>query len=64
MTQVPANVNKIVWMARSIRDNIECFELLHRVPRPTIALCMGEAGLISRVLAKKFGRFYLCISPR
>src|SRR5205085_9703722 len=25
--------------------------------KPMIALCMGEAGLISRILAKKFGAF-------
>lgn len=52
-----ADVNKIVWMARSIRDNCEAFEILRSRQKPTIALCMGEAGLISRVLAKKFGGF-------
>jgi 3-dehydroquinate dehydratase/shikimate dehydrogenase len=52
-----ADVNKIVWTARSIRDNIEAFEILRQFTKPTIALCMGEAGLISRVLAKKFGAF-------
>lgn len=51
------DVNKIVWMARSIRDNLEAFELLQTRQRPTIALCMGEAGLISRILARKFGAF-------
>jgi 3-dehydroquinate dehydratase/shikimate dehydrogenase len=52
-----ADVAKIVWMARSIRDNIEAFEILLNRGKPTIALCMGEAGLISRVLARKFGAF-------
>jgi len=52
-----SEVNKIAWTARSIRDNIEAFELLQTREKPTIALCMGEAGLISRVLAKKFGAF-------
>src|SRR5438874_3008554 len=52
-----AEVVKIVWMARSIRDNLEAFELLKTRQKPTIALCMGDAGLISRVLAKKFGGF-------
>jgi 3-dehydroquinate dehydratase/shikimate dehydrogenase len=50
-------INKIVWKARTIRDNTEAFELLLLKQKPTIALCMGEAGLISRVLAKKFGAF-------
>ncbi len=50
-----SNVNKIVWSARSIRDSLETFELIKSRQKPTIALCMGEAGLISRVLCKKFG---------
>ena len=53
----PGSISKIVWMARSIRDNLEAFEVLQHRSKPTIALCMGEAGLISRVLAKKFGGF-------
>jgi 3-dehydroquinate dehydratase/shikimate dehydrogenase len=57
MDAAPAAVNKIVWTARSIRDNLEAFELLLSASRPTIALCMGEAGMISRVLAKKFHAF-------
>ncbi|HSV13915.1 MAG TPA: shikimate dehydrogenase, partial [Tepidisphaeraceae bacterium] len=52
-----ADVAKIVWTARTIRDNLEAFEILQHKQKPTIALCMGEAGLISRVLAKKFGAF-------
>lgn len=57
MTASPGDVNKIVWTARSIRDNLEAFEILRQKQKPTIALCMGEAGLISRILAKKFGAF-------
>lgn len=48
-------VIKIAWMARSLRDNLEAFEIISQRHKPTIALCMGEAGLPSRVLAKKFG---------
>ena len=50
-------VVKIVWRARSLRDNLEVFELLRERTKPTIALCMGEFGLMSRVLAPKFGGF-------
>jgi len=57
MTASPADVNKIVWTARTLRDNLEAFEILQSRQKPTIALCMGEAGIISRVLAKKFGAF-------
>jgi 3-dehydroquinate dehydratase/shikimate dehydrogenase len=59
-----ADVVKIVWLARSIRDNLEAFEILQHRRKPTIALCMGEAGLISRVLAKKFGAFLTFASLR
>jgi 3-dehydroquinate dehydratase/shikimate dehydrogenase len=59
-----AAATKIVWMARSVRDNIEAFEILQNRTKPTIALCMGEAGLISRVLAKKFGAFLTFASLR
>jgi 3-dehydroquinate dehydratase/shikimate dehydrogenase len=48
-------VIKVAWRARSLRDNLEAFDILQRRLKPTIALCMGEAGLPSRVLAKKFG---------
>lgn len=56
MNQIDATrVVKLAWRARSLRDNLEAFELLATRGKPTIALCMGEFGLPSRVLAKKFG---------
>jgi 3-dehydroquinate dehydratase/shikimate dehydrogenase len=64
LNQSGSDISKIVWMARSIRDNIEAFEILQTRQKPTIALCMGEAGLISRVLAKKFGAFLTFASLR
>lgn len=51
------DVVKLVWRARSIRDNLDCFELLRTKQQPMIAMCMGEYGLMSRVLAPKFGGF-------
>lgn len=48
-------VVKLAWRARSLRDNVEALEIARQQVKPTIALCMGEAGLPSRVLAKKFG---------
>jgi 3-dehydroquinate dehydratase/shikimate dehydrogenase len=57
MNASAADVNKVVWMPRSIRDNVEAFELLLHRQKPTIAMCMGEAGMISRILAKTFGAF-------
>lgn len=57
LTEASCDVAKIVWTARTIRDNLEALEILQFRRKPTIALCMGEAGLISRILAKKFGAF-------
>ncbi|MGC4032765.1 MAG: type I 3-dehydroquinate dehydratase [Tepidisphaeraceae bacterium] len=55
LAESACDVSKIVWRARSVRDNLEAFEILLAKHKPTVAICMGEAGLISRVLAKKFG---------
>jgi 3-dehydroquinate dehydratase/shikimate dehydrogenase len=56
MLAAPAcRVVKIAWQARSLRDNVQAFEIIAQRHKPTIALCMGEAGLLSRVLAQKFG---------
>jgi 3-dehydroquinate dehydratase/shikimate dehydrogenase len=62
LNALSGDVAKIVWTARTIRDNLEAFEILQHRQKPTIALCMGEAGLISRVLAKKFGGFLTFVS--
>jgi 3-dehydroquinate dehydratase/shikimate dehydrogenase len=51
------SVVKLAWTARSVRDNLEAFDILATRAKPTIALCMGEFGLMSRVLAPKFGGF-------
>ena len=51
------DVVKMVWRARSLRDNLEAFELLRSRQQPMIAFCMGEYGLMSRILAPKFGGF-------
>jgi len=52
-----ASIVKVAYRARSLRDNLELFEILRSAPKPTIALGMGEFGLMSRVLAPKFGGF-------
>ncbi len=59
-----ARVHKIAFRARSPRDNLIAFDILQRAQRPTIALAMGEFGLMSRVLAPKFGAFLTFASLR
>lgn len=59
-----AAVVKIAFRARSVRDNLEVFDLLAERVKPMIALAMGEEGLLSRVLAPKFGAFLTFASLR
>jgi len=56
MLDEPAcHLPKLAWRARTVRDNFEAFELMRSSPRPAIVICMGDDGLASRVLARKFG---------
>jgi len=48
-------VTKVAWQARSLRDNLEALDLVTERRMPTIALCMGPFGLMSRVLGAKAG---------
>lgn len=60
-----ARVVKFAITARSLRDNLELFDLLSENPGvPMIALAMGRFGLMSRVLASKFGGFLTFASLR
>lgn len=56
-------VIKVAWMARSVRDNLEAFELLAHRPKPMVALCMGEAGELSRGLAARAGDLWTYARP-
>lgn len=70
--QEAARIVKVAYQARSIRDNLEIFDLLTENAgggvgeggRPMIALTMGPFGLMSRVLAPKFGGFLTFASLR
>jgi 3-dehydroquinate dehydratase/shikimate dehydrogenase len=59
-----ASVHKIAFRCRSLRDNLALFGVLRHKDRPTIALGMGEFGMMSRVLAPKFGAFLTFASLR
>ena len=49
-----ADVVKIVGMARSLLDNVHLLSLLAQAEQPTVAIAMGKAGLLSRVLALRY----------
>ncbi len=58
MTADPqSTVVKICWQARDIMCNFKALDILRCAEKDTVAICMGEAGLMSRVLARKFDAF-------
>ncbi|KAH7443784.1 hypothetical protein KP509_02G050600 [Ceratopteris richardii] len=52
-----ADVVKFVTTAQTITDVARVFQILSRCQGPTIALVMGQYGLISRLLSPKYGGF-------
>ena len=50
-----AGVVKVVAMARHILDTVPVLRILRSARRPTIALSMGPRGVLTRILAPKFG---------
>jgi 3-dehydroquinate dehydratase/shikimate dehydrogenase len=52
-TLYPAAIPKLVYTANHINDCFEAFDLLHKTGGERIIFCMGEAGLVSRIIAKK-----------
>lgn len=60
ITSLPAAVYKIVTKATTISDSLSIFKLLERArieKRQLIALAMGDAGLMTRVLGPAFGSY-------
>jgi len=56
-TLYPAAIPKLVYTANHINDCFEAFDLLRRTSGERIVFCMGAAGLISRIIAKKLNSF-------
>ncbi|XVE62587.1 hypothetical protein DITRI_Ditri06bG0130400 [Diplodiscus trichospermus] len=52
-----ADIVKIATTALDIIDNVRIFQVLVHAQVPMIGLVMGERGLMSRILAAKFGGF-------
>ena len=57
LTVCPSAIPKLVYTANHINDCFEAFDLLERTSGERIVFCMGQAGLVSRILAKKLGSF-------
>jgi len=54
---VGGDIVKLATTARKIEDNLRIFDLLRSAERPVVALAMGEAGQVSRILAGRFGAY-------
>lgn len=55
MRKLDPDVLKIVTMATSPVDNVRLLKLAANADVPTIAFCMGEFGIPSRILAGRYG---------
>jgi 3-dehydroquinate dehydratase/shikimate dehydrogenase len=55
MCHQDADVVKIAVLAQRPADNLRVLDLLKNPARPTVAFCMGDLGMPSRILAAKFG---------
>ncbi len=53
----PEAIPKLVYAANHINECFEAFDLLHQTSGDKIVFCMGEAGLISRIIGKKLNSF-------
>jgi 3-dehydroquinate dehydratase/shikimate dehydrogenase len=62
----PTAIPKLVYTANHINDCFEAFDLLYEADGDRIVFCMGAAGLISRIVAKKLGSFvtFASIDPK
>ena len=64
LSQSGADIIKIVTYANDIVDNVKIYRLLQQTRIPTISFCMGEYGIISRILYKRFGSYLTFASLR
>jgi 3-dehydroquinate dehydratase/shikimate dehydrogenase len=55
MCKQDADVVKLAVTAQQPADNVRVLSLLRNPARPTVALCMGDLGMPSRVLAARCG---------
>jgi 3-dehydroquinate dehydratase/shikimate dehydrogenase len=66
MNHLPADYIKIVSTAKSLSDNVKMLRLLEERSdiESTVGVCMGEAGIISRILNVRFGSSFTFASAQ
>lgn len=62
MSRLDPDVIKIATFANNPMDNIRILRLVRRARIPTVGFCMGEMGIVSRVLCGKFGSPWTYVS--
>lgn len=55
LCQQDADVVKIAVRAHSPLDNLRVLALLRDSPKPTVAIAMGDMGVVSRIVGRKLG---------
>ncbi len=55
MAAEDADIVKLATMANSFQDNVRMMELVKNATIPTIGICMGEMGQLTRILASRVG---------
>ncbi len=55
LAKLNADIVKVCTMANHPRDNLRMLRLVRDASTPTVGLCMGDIGVVSRVLAGRFG---------
>ncbi len=55
MAEEDADIVKIATMANSFSDNLRMMKLVREAKIPTIGICMGEIGMVTRILANRVG---------
>lgn len=55
MCRLDPDIVKMATMANDPHDNVRMLELMQESEVPTVAMCMGDIGTPSRILAAKFG---------
>ncbi len=55
LASLDADIVKLATLANSPHDNVRMLRLIENSKIPTVAICMGDMGTPSRILAGKFG---------
>jgi len=55
MAEEDADIVKIASMATTFSDNVRMLDLVKNSKQPTIGICMGEIGMITRILGERVG---------